>query len=167
MPDPPDPPDPSPDEPPSVGPAATASVLDPDALALGSPVAEAEAEADADDVGADDVGADDAEGPTAPGVGVVPRVDPGARVAPAAPLVAGGAVVRPEGAFVVDRGVVGAVVAGRGVGLGAAVVGLGAAVVGLGAETVAGRVLGAEPDPKRRPTDEPGLGFQPLMPIWL
>lgn len=156
----PDPADPSPEEPESVGPAATASLLDSDALALGFPVAEAAADTDGLAVG-------DAVGLTAPGVGAVAGVAPGARVAPAAPLVAGGVVARPEGAFVVDRGVLGAVVAVRGVGLGAAGVGFGAAVVGLGAETVAGCVLGAVPDPKRKPTDEPGLGFQPLMPIWL
>ena len=156
----PDPPDSSPDEPLSVGPAATASLLDSDELALGSPVTAPEADADGLAVG-------DAVGLTAPGVGVVPGVAPGARVAPAAPLVAGGVVVRPDGAFVVDRGVLGAVVAVRGVGFGAAVVGRGAAVVGFGAETVAGWVLGAVPEPNRKPTDEPGLGFQPLMPIWL
>lgn len=157
----PDPADPSPDEPESVGPAATASLPDSDALALGFPVAEVAADTDGLAVG-------DAVGLVAAGVGVVPGAALDARVAPAAPLVAGGgAVVRPEGACVVDRGVLGAVVAVRGVGLGAAVVGLGAAVVGLGAETVAGWVLGAVPDPKRKPTDEPGLGFQPLMPIWL
>lgn len=79
---------------------------------------------------------------------------------------------------VVDEGVVGLVVVpdvpcvavvrrGVLVGCGARVVGFGAAVVGAGAETVAGATLGAEPAPKRKPTEEPGLGSQPLMPIWL
>lgn len=76
-------------------------------------------------------------------------------VEPAGPLVPG----VPAGAEVVRRGVL--------VGFGAAVVGLGAAVVGFGAETVAGATLGLDPPPNRKPTEDPGLGFQPLMPIWL
>jgi hypothetical protein len=143
-----------------VGPAATASLLDPDALALGTLVVGVVADAD-------ELGDGAAVGLAAPGVGVVPGVAPGAPVAPAAPLATGGAVVRPDGACGVDLGVLGAVVAVRGVGFGAAVVGFGVAVVGLGADTVAGAVLGAVPEPNRKPTDEPGLGFQPLRPTWL
>lgn len=89
---------------------------------------------------------------------VVPRVAVGA-VPPVVPPVLRGAEVVRRGALVGFGAAV--------VGFGAAVVGLGAAVVGAGAEAVAGATLGRDPLPNRKPTDDPGLGSQPLMPIWL
>lgn len=157
-----------PEEPVSCCGAATASVGVtsgvgvPGALLVGvAPVARAEGVLEGVGVLVAVAGAD------VPGVaareGAAERGDVGADGAAAVllvPLVARGAEVA-RGTEVVRRGVL--------VGLGAAVVGRGAAVVGAGAgaETVAGAVPGAEPLPKRRPTEEPGFGFHPLRPTWL
>lgn len=147
-----EPPDESPDEPVSVGAAATASLLDDS-----DGVDEAAGDAEVLDVGV-------AVGLAAPGraaaEAVVPgvrldpfdRVEPSAPVDPFVPVDADGAEVRRDGAFVVCLGVeVGAWVVVLGVGFGAA-------VVGSGSDPAAGWVLGAAPEPKRKPTDEPGLG---------
>lgn len=126
----------------------------------------ADARTDTDGLGAEALGEGLTDGlAVAPGLAgvdalglAVPALRVGAGAVEEVPRLVVVPVVGP-GAEVVRRGLL--------VGFGAAVVGLGAAVVGLGADTVAGAVLGAVPDPKRKPTDEPGFGFQPLIPTWL
>lgn len=70
----------------------------------------------------------------------------------------------------VVRGVASAVRRAVLVGFEAAVVGLGAAVVRVGCGAgagAAGRTEGADPEPNRKPTDEPGRGSWLPAPLWL
>ena len=124
-------------------------VAEPDALGLteGDAAADALAAADAEAAAETDAAVVGAGVPALRvaelfGRGMAPGVEPWV-----------GAVVAPRGAAVLGRG---ATV----VGLGAAVVGFGAAVVGRGAGAgAAGRTEGAPPEPKRKPTEEPGFGL--------